>query len=38
MSGKLFIDLWGLTVNAEGVHAITGAVVVLLVLLHRRLR
>jgi hypothetical protein len=38
MSDKLFIDLWGATVSANGIYAITAAVVIVLVLLHRRLR
>ena len=38
MSDKLFIDLWGLTVSADGIYAISAAVVIVLVLLNRRLR
>jgi hypothetical protein len=37
MSDKLFIDLWGATVSADGIYAISAAVVIVLVLLHRRL-
>jgi hypothetical protein len=31
MSDKLFIDLWGLTISADGVYAIGAAVVIVLV-------
>lgn len=38
MSDKLFVDLWGITVSANGVFAIIAAVVIVLPLLQRRLR
>jgi hypothetical protein len=38
MSDKLLIDLWGATISADGIYAISAAVVVVLLLLHRRLR
>lgn len=38
MSDKLFVDLWGITVSANGVFAIIAAVVIVLALLQRRLR
>jgi hypothetical protein len=38
MSDKLFIDLWGATVSADGIYAISAAVVIVLVLLARRPR
>lgn len=38
MSDKLFVDLWGITVSANGVFAIIAAVAIVLALLQRRLR
>ena len=38
MSDKLFIDLWGATISADGVYAIAAAVLIVLLLVHRRLR
>ncbi len=32
MSDKLLIDLWGLTINADGIYAIVAAVIVVLIL------
>jgi hypothetical protein len=38
MSDKLFIDLWGATISADGVYAISAAVIIVgLVFLRRRL-
>jgi hypothetical protein len=38
MSDKLFIDLWGLTITADGVYAIAAAVIIIgiIVLAKRR--
>jgi hypothetical protein len=38
MSDKLFVDLWGATISADGTFAIGAAVVIVFVLVHRRLR
>jgi hypothetical protein len=37
MSDKLFIDLWGVTISAEGLFAIIAAVIIVLAFLRRRL-
>jgi hypothetical protein len=37
MSDKLFIDFWGVTINADGVYAIVAAVIIVLLLGRRRL-
>jgi hypothetical protein len=36
MSDKLFIDLWGLTISAEGTMAIGAAVIIVLALVRWR--
>jgi hypothetical protein len=38
MSDKLFIDLWGATISADGIYAIAAAVLIVLLLVHRQLR
>ena len=38
MSDKLFIDLWGATISADGIYAIGAAVIIVLVLVQRWLR
>jgi hypothetical protein len=39
MSDKLFIDLWGATISADGIFAIAAAVIIVLAFLRwRRLR
>jgi hypothetical protein len=38
VSDKLFIDLWGLTISADGVYAIGAAVIIVLILVRLRLR
>jgi hypothetical protein len=39
MSDKLFIDLWGATVSADGIYAIGAAVIIIVFfLIQRRLR
>jgi hypothetical protein len=37
VSDKLLIDLWGATISADGIYAISAAVIIVL-LVHRRLR
>ena len=37
MYDKLFIDLWGVTISAEGLFAIIAAVIIVLAFLRRRL-
>jgi hypothetical protein len=37
MSDKLFIDLWGATISADGVYAIIAAVIIIFFLMQRRL-
>jgi hypothetical protein len=36
MSDKLLIDLWGATINADGMYAIGAAVIIVLAFLRRR--
>ena len=36
MSDKLFIDLWGGTISAEGIYAIGAAVIIVVILMRRR--
>jgi hypothetical protein len=38
MSDKLFIDLWDATISADGIYAISAAVIIVLLLVQRRLR
>jgi hypothetical protein len=38
MSDKLIIDLWGATVNADGIVAIAAAVIIVLAFLRWRVR
>jgi hypothetical protein len=39
MSDKLFIDLWGATISADGIYAIGAAVIIVVFfLMQRRLR
>jgi len=38
MSDKLFIDLWGATISADGIYAIGAAVIITLVFVWRWLR
>jgi hypothetical protein len=33
MSDKLFIDLWGATISADGIYAIAAAVIIVLAVL-----
>jgi hypothetical protein len=33
MSDKLLIDLWGVTINAEGMYAVSAAVIIVLAFL-----